>query len=150
MPHPYVTSAAIKNNMIEISVEVDASEAGTYVEVSGSATQTGGAFANFYDIRQVPAADPNARSSDPDDAGKPVSFVYVSAHPLPPNKFRTDQDVSLVIRVGKVWLTVLGKSGTTGPSDPASIPSAGEGALWNALRRTSEITGDLTDKTSAS
>lgn len=136
MPRPYVTSATIKNDMIEISVEVDPSDPGTYVEVSGSATQTGGAFANFYDIQPVPTA-PN----DPDDPNSTDRYVFVSAHPIPPNKFREDQDVTVVIRVGKVWLTVLGKGPTVAETSD-SFQKAGEGTMWNTVRKVSEITGD--------
>src|SRR5216683_515744 len=95
MPFPYVDSATIKNDSIELAVEVDPNDSGTYVEVSGSATQTGGAFANFYDIRPVPAA-PN----DPDDPTSTKRYVFVSAHAIPPNKFREDQDVTVVIDGG--------------------------------------------------
>jgi hypothetical protein len=72
----------------------------------------------------------------------------VSGHPLPPNKFREDQDVTTVIRVGKVWLTVLGKGPAIEPS--TSVPNAGEGTVWNTVREVSEITGDAPNQTSAS
>jgi hypothetical protein len=133
MPIPYVNSAAIKNDKIELSVELDASDSGTYVEISGSATQTGGAFANFYDVQQVPTT-----SSDPGEPDK--RYVSVSAHPLPPNHFRDDQDVTAVIRVAKVWLTVLGRGYTTSQENPP--PPAQEGTKWEQVRKVSEITGD--------
>ena len=59
--HPFVTSAMIKNGLIELTVEFDHLDSGSYVEVSGSATQIGGAFASFYDIQEVPAgfSDPS-------------------------------------------------------------------------------------------
>ena len=102
--NPYVTSATIKNKMIELSINVTDYSEGTYVEISGSATQTSGAFANFYDIRQTPI-----KPNDPDDPESTERYVFVSAHPLPPNKFSEDEDVTVVIRVGRVWLTVLGE-----------------------------------------
>jgi hypothetical protein len=134
MPIPYVNSATIKNNKVELSVELDASDSGTYVEISGSATQTGGAFANFYDIQQVPTA-----SSDPGEPDK--RYVSVSAHPLPPSHFRDDQDVTAVIRVAKVWLTVLGRGYATSQEYPPP-PPAQEGTKWDQVRKVSEITGD--------
>ncbi len=139
MPFPYVDSATIKNDSIELAVEVDPNDSGTYVEVSGSATQTGGAFANFYDIRPVPAA-PN----DPDDPTSTKRYVFVSAHAIPPNKFREDQDVTVVIRVGKVWLTVLGKGPATSEAEGTQ---SGNGTKWDQVRRVSEITGDPPDLT---
>src|SRR5215471_13362110 len=128
MPHPYVTSAQIKNNFIEIGVEADDYEPGSYIEVSGHATQTGGAFANFYDIKEVPAPVPGRD-------GDKHSDVYVQAHPLPPNQFKANEDVSIVIRVGKVWLTVLGR--TYNPNLEGL--AAGEGTTWDQLRKWSEV-----------
>lgn len=135
MPYPYVDSALISGDKIQLAVGVDNFEAGTYIEISGSATQTGGAFANFYDIQPVPNA-PN----DPDDPTSQHRYVFVSAHPLPPNKFREDEDITTVIRVGKAWLTVLGKAGQ--PELPGGIQPSVDGTKWDVVRRVSEITGD--------
>jgi hypothetical protein len=134
-PYPYVDSATINGDKIQLSVGVDNWDAGTYIEISGSASQTGGAFANFYDIQPVPD-HPN----DPDDPESPHRYVFVSAHPLPPNKFREDEDVTTVIRVGKVWLTVLGKEKQA--AQPEGTQPAREGAKWGVLRKVAEITGD--------
>ena len=132
MPHPYVTTATITSDLIEITVEFDYAESSTYVEVSGSATQSGGAFANFYDIKETTAS--------PGPAG-PYPTVSVSAHPLPPQKFRKDEDVTFVIRVAKVWLTVLGPQGspTTSTSEADPAQQAGEGMTWNVVRRQSVL-----------
>jgi hypothetical protein len=134
MPRPFVTSATIKNNMIELSVELDHPDSGSYVEVSGSATQTGGAFANFYDIQEVPAGF--------SDTSGPYPSVNVSAHPLPANKFRDDQDVTCVIRVAKVWLTVLGRNGQTTTLKVPPPPPPPDGTKWDVVRKVSEITDD--------
>jgi hypothetical protein len=141
-PLPYVDSATIKDKMIELSINVDDFDAGIYVEISGNATQTGGAFANFYDIRQVPTA-PN----DPDDPSSPHRYVFVSAHPLPPNNFREDQDVAVIIRLGRVWLTVLGKGQAT---QPEVAQPAGENTKWDQVRKVSQITGDSPNQAAAS
>jgi hypothetical protein len=143
MPHPYVTSATIKkDNIIEIGVEADNYNPGDYIEVSGHATQTGGAFANFYDIQEVPAPTTKDNSRD----GKPHSDVYVQAHPLPPNKFRKTEDVTIVVRVGKVWLTVLGR--TYDPTQEGL--AAGEGTTWDELRQWSEVGGESWKKDGSS
>jgi hypothetical protein len=129
MSHPYVTSAEIKGNYIEIGVEADDYEPGTWIEISGHATQSGGAFANFYDIQPVPEPAPSRDGKDHRD-------VYVRAHPLPPNQFRETEDVSIVVRVGKVWLTVLGRDYEEG-TPPDKL--AENGTRWDQLRKWSEV-----------
>jgi len=119
MSHPYVISAEIKGNFIEIGVDASNYKAGDYIEISGHATQTGGAFANFYAIKEV------------DD---PSISVPVQAQPLPPNQFRASEDVSIVVRVGKVWLTVLGRTW-----DKREGETAGNGTRWDQLRKWSEV-----------
>jgi hypothetical protein len=131
MPHPYVSSATIKNNVIEITIELDHHDSGSYVEVSGSATQTSGAYANFYDFKEVPAGFSDTRGPNP--------TVNVSAHPLPPNKFRKDEDVTVVIRVAKVWLTVLGPQDSPTPETTTQVPPADEGTTWSVLRKESNL-----------
>lgn len=133
MPDSYVTSATITNGKLELSVRVDDFTAGEYVEVSGQATQTGGAFANIYDIQQVPA-EPNV-PADPNITGdKPHFHIYVTGAPVP-HQFMTEQDVTTVIRVAKVWLTVLGPPAGVQPA------KAGEGTTWDIQRRVSELAG---------
>jgi len=120
MSHPYVISAEIKGNFIEIGVDASNYVAGDYIEISGHATQTGGAFANFYAITEV--EDPSIS-------------VPVQAHPLPPNQFRASEDVSIVVRVGKVWLTVLGR-----PYDKTQEGQAAKnGTRWDQLKKWSEV-----------
>jgi len=76
----------------------DGFEANEYVEISGHATQSGGAFANIYEIAQVPTA--NGPESDPS--------IDVTVESRSTNQFRKDQDITVVVRVAKVWVTVLG------------------------------------------
>jgi hypothetical protein len=116
----------IKNDLIELTVEFAHLDSGSYVEVSGSASQTGGAYANFYDVAEIPA-----NLSDP---GGPNPSVTVSAHSLPPNRFTKEQDVTCVIRTGKIWLTVLGQ----GPQ--AEISSDDGSTKWNVIKAVSHIT----------
>jgi hypothetical protein len=54
MPNAYVTSAKFTGGKIELTVVVDDYKSGGYVEISGQATQANGAFANFYNIEEVP------------------------------------------------------------------------------------------------
>jgi len=109
-----------QGDLIEIGVDASNYVTGDYIEISGHATQTGGAFANFYDIKEV------------DD---PSTSVYVQAHPLPPNQFKKSEDVTIVVRVGKVWLTVLGR-----PYDKTQEGEAAEdGTRWDQLRKWSEV-----------
>jgi hypothetical protein len=148
MPHPYVTSAEIKGDYIEIGVETDDYAAGSYIEISGHATQTGGAFANFYAIAKVPGTPPSTTTTTTattttitmtttnNTDGEKDSSVYVEAHPLPPNQFKKDEDVTIVVRVGKVWLTVLGR---TVDLKTERGQAAGDGTRWDQLRRWSEV-----------
>jgi hypothetical protein len=137
MPFPYVKSATIKNNTIELTVELDYPDSGSYLEVSGSATQTGGAYANFYTIGEaIPVR------ADPSDPKEPRPTINVSAHPLPPNNFRKGEDVTFVIRVAKVWLTVLGHGPR--PVSQAGEPAV-EGTTWDSLRRWSRVSTGFTD-----
>jgi hypothetical protein len=124
----------IKNGSIELTVELDHLDSGSYVEVSGSASQTGGAYANFYDVAEVPANLSDPRGPNPS--------VTVSAHALPPHKFRKDQDVTCVIRTGKVWLTVLAPQGTEVPLRTTVPPGAEEGTRWDVIRQVSHIADD--------
>lgn len=132
--HPFVTSAMIKNGSIELTVELDHLDSGSYVEVSGSASQTGGAYANFYEVKEVPKGF--------SDTSGPNPSVTVSAHALPPNNFRKEQDVTCVIRTGKVWLTVLAPQGTELPLKTTIPPGAEEGTEWNVIRQVSHIADD--------
>jgi hypothetical protein len=118
--------------MIEITVELDYPDSGSYAEVSGSATQTSGAYANFYDIKE---ATPGLTGPT-----GPYPTVTASAHPLPPNKFKNNEDVTFVIRVSKVWLTVLGPNQGSYTASAGSV--AEEGTTWNQLKKVSHITDD--------
>jgi hypothetical protein len=134
MPHPFVRSATIKDDSIEITVEFDPPDVGTYAEVSGTASQTGGAFANFYDIKEV-IRDPAEQSGLP-------PIIAVSAHPLPPNKFRKNEDVTFVIRVAKIWLTVLGPQGAQKPATTDPGVPADRGTTWNVKKAESHVQDD--------
>ena len=136
MPYPFVKCAVIQNGAIQLTVELDYPDSGSYVEVSGSATQSGGAYANFYDIQEA--------TSGLTDPSGPHPTVTVSAHPLPPNNFKVDEDVTTVVRVSKVWLTVLGPgAGPYGPYTDGNKPP--DGTTWDKLKEFSHVTDGFTD-----
>jgi hypothetical protein len=121
MPNAYVTSAEFTGGKIKLTVVVDDFESGGYVEISGQAAQTNGAFADFYNIKKVPSKpillpDPNV------PGGTPHYVVYVSAAPVQGKDFKKNLDVTTVMRVARVWLTVLGKNQAAG--------NAVEGTTW--------------------
>ena len=143
MPESYVKSAMIKGGKIAVSVLVDDFKDYQFVEISGQATQTDGGFANFYEIAQIPAI------ANPDGS----LYVEVTATPIPPNRFRRDQDISVVLRVATIWLTVVGRQAVQqqaeqqqqqgqqqgqGP-EPASM--AYEGMIWDDVKKVSQLSG---------
>ncbi len=79
---------------ISLTIGVYGFEAGTRVELSGTATQTGGAMATFYDIQDLPPAGP--------DGG---SFLTVIA--VPTTEFVAGEVITVVGRAAKIWATVL-------------------------------------------
>jgi len=139
-PHPYVISAKFTGGKLELGVLVDDFKSGGYVEVSGQATQTNGAFANFYNIEEVPDK-PNV-PADPSIPDDPDHYcVYVSATPLPPTKFSKDLDVAAVFRVARLWLTVLGEHGEVLGDQPPP-QEAGDGTMWDIVKAVSAVGDD--------
>jgi hypothetical protein len=133
MPNAYVTSAKFTGGKIELTVVVDDYKSGGYVEISGQATQTNGAFANFYNIKEVPP-NPNL-PANPSVPGDTLHYgVVVSAVPLPGKKFRKNLDVTTIMRVARVWLTVLEKNQASG--------AAVEGTTWNKVKIVSSVGGN--------
>jgi hypothetical protein len=134
--NPYVTSAKFAGGQMTFKVLVDdfQSDEEEYVEISGYATQTGGAFANIYQIAAIPAKANNTGKKD---------YVEVTAKTGPKKHFRSDQEVTVSIRVAKVWITVLGiNPETTGlaagervhPSQPPN-----DGTTWDDAKEVSEM-----------
>src|SRR5690348_12969771 len=132
MPPPYVTSAKFVGGQMIFSVIVDDYDPGDYVEISGAATQVGGAFAAIHKVVSVPAkpADPKAKAS-----------VDVPADPGTDKKFRKDLDVTVYIRIAKIWVTVLGEGD---PEPPKTTPPdegtpVDEGAKWGKIRHVAQM-----------
>jgi hypothetical protein len=133
MPYPYVGSAVITGNQITFRVVVTdfkTTEGG--IEISGQATQVGGALAEISAIAQVPAA-PNGDNGE--------YFVEVTADTIPPKRFRKDQDVTVFVRVSKVWVTVLGEH-STGPQPETTVQEANDGTTWDIPREVIPVNGD--------
>jgi hypothetical protein len=125
---PYVTSVKFAGGQLTFSVRVDdfQSDEEEYVEISGYATQTGGAFANIYNVATIP---PKANgTNDPPP-------VDVTATPGPDKKFSKDQDITVAIRVSKVWVTVLG----IGVASENQLQTADDGTTWDTVRQVSEM-----------
>jgi len=135
MPYPYVTSAKFTGGQMTFSVLVGDFQGNEeeYVEISGYATQIGGAFANIYKIVPIPAKA-NGSNDQPS--------VDVTVDPSPAKKFRKDQDVTVAIRVSKVWVTVLRVKPQTGrqPEDTVDQSSlADDSTTWDDVRQVSEM-----------
>lgn len=120
MSPPYVTSVTLKDNQIVLTVRVDNFKPGESLEISGQATQNGGAFAAFHDTQSVPEPNPDG-----------TAYIYVKA--TPSEQFENRRNVTVVLRAAKVWATVLGES----PPEqrPAGrVDTAGDGSTWNYIK----------------
>jgi hypothetical protein len=127
MPHPWVYSAKVTGDKITFSVEVtDLQTTQGAIEVTGQAMQVGGAFAPIYAITDVPKA-PNGDPDDRNEAGR--YFVDVEATPNSGLSFVEEQDVTVFVRVSKVWVTVLGPGTDDGPDGP-NPRTKKPGLLW--------------------
>ena len=127
MSHGFVTSATLQNGKITFSVGVYEFKAGEPVEISGYATQTNGAFVNIYQIKQVPdMADP---------------AVDVTVDPQSGQQFSQDDEITVVIRAAKVWVTVLG---STPPQEGlgAETRSADASITWDNVQVVTRMNGD--------
>ena len=146
MPSPsnsYVTSATFNAaGQIELTVRVDNFPPGDYVEISGHATQTSGAFANYYSIEVVPALPANTSNPANPPAANAPNTVTVTADPVPPQRFLPNEDVTVVVRVAKVWVTVLGGQPQPKPawSQPPPTPPQ---TVWNVVRQVTDMKGNF-------
>jgi hypothetical protein len=129
MSHPWVYSANITNGKITFRVEVTDLKATTgAIEISGIATQVNGAFAPIYRIIDIPK-EANGDEDDPEERGR--YFLDVEATPTADHSFRPDEDVTVFVRVSKVWVTVLG-----GGPGPEKVPA---GPTWGNHRADSHV-----------
>ena len=133
MPNAYVTSVKFEDDQLTFRVDLgDYGSIGGSIEISGQATQSGGAFAIISAIKKVPTA-PNG------DKGE--YYVDVKATPISPNKFNKNQDVTVFARVSRVWVTVLKEhnapQGEESPGQPAD-----PGTTWDQLVTVSQLNGE--------
>jgi hypothetical protein len=114
------------------NVIVDDFDPGDYIEISGAATQVGGAFAAIHKVASVPP-----KPTDPPEA---EASVDVSADLCSDKEFRKDLDVTVYIRIAKIWVTVLGEgppSESKGPPDQG-IP-VDEDTMWGKIRHVAQL-----------
>ena len=116
MPHTQVNEIELRDDgSLVFTIDVFGFAPGTKVEISGSATQANGAIATFYDIRNLPAANP--------DGG---SLLTVQAAPA--TGFEAGQVITVAGRATKIWGTVL--QTYTGNMPP------GTKAMWTPIAST--------------
>jgi hypothetical protein len=132
MPDSYVTNATIAGSQLTFQVQVDDFKPNSVIEISGQATQSGGAFAPISEVKTVPAQPTG-------DKGE--YYVDVTARKMGEYPFRDDQDVTVFVRVSRVWVTVLGPQGQAATGEEAGH-EAGDGMKWNQVRKVSEIDDD--------
>ena len=94
--HTAVSEVALRDDgKISLKVHVYGFEAGTPIEISGHAAQTGGAIATFYDVQTMP-------DNGDSDAGSDLTVIAV-----PSAKFQTGEAITVVTRAAEVWVTWL-------------------------------------------
>ena len=132
MPHTEVTEIELRDDdSIVLTIEVFGFDAGTRVEISGSATQANGAIATFYDIQNLPNAEP--------DGG---SFLTVTA--APSTDFLPGEVISVVGRAAKIWGTVLSRDPGDQRPGIKAVWKAKPGALCKTPRsQVSDLRGCL-------
>jgi len=115
--HSLVTGAKIDGKNIVLTVNVDSFAPGEYVEISGCATQAyetqgEGGFATFSEIQEIK----NTKSDKPAELKVKAKLT---------KDFQQDQDVTVVVRVAKVWITVL---------SPGSHPQTSSLLAWDSVK----------------
>ena len=127
--HPWIYSAKMGDGEIIFRVEVtDFKPDAGDIEISGQATQEGGAFAPIYAIKNMADAVPGD-PGDEDEAGR--FFVDVAVARNPDYPFRSGQAVTAFVRVSKTWVTVIGQSTDRLPSGAEPGQPAPEGTTWD-------------------
>ena len=138
--HPWVYSAKITDGKITFRVEVtDFKPDAGDIEISGQATQEGGAFAPIYAIKNIPADAVEGDPDDEDQAGR--SFVDVGVAQNSDYLFKNGQAVTVFVRVSKAWATVIGQSTTGLPSSVEPGQPASEGTTWDDHLADAHVSG---------
>jgi hypothetical protein len=120
--HTMVTQVQIVDGTtLNVSLEVDAFMPNESVEISGYVAQNHGAFATFNDFQPI-----NSKLAE-------TARLTVQAKPTPTSPaFQQGDDVTVFVRVAKVWVTVLGEGQTQHPV--ASHRTAEPGSLWARVK----------------
>jgi hypothetical protein len=87
---------------LALSVLLTGFEPNESVTITGYATQNSGTMVNIFDTQTVGSV-----SSD--------KVANVTVYVTPPQEFKPEEEITIVISAAKVWMTVLKKDGT----DPA-------------------------------
>lgn len=124
MAESYVTSAQIDGQKnVVLSLEVGGFTSGQAVEISGYAIQAGdyGGFATFSQVQIINANKPGG-----------IAELTVKATTARGKGFVTGTDVTVVLQVSKVWMTVLSEQdpSTSGPTGYATAASGPAGKDW--------------------
>jgi hypothetical protein len=110
MPHTQVNEIEFKDDSsLVFIIDVFGFEPGAKLEISGSATQANGAIATFYDIQDLPPANPDGGSR-------------LTVQAAPTTGFEADQVITVAGRATKIWGTVL-------YADTGNLPP-GVNAVW--------------------
>jgi hypothetical protein len=139
LSHPWVYSVMKTGGKITFRVEVtDFQPTAGVVEISGQATQEGGAFAPIYATATVPSA-PNGDPDEPEEAGR--SFVNVDVTENPAYPFKIGEAVTVFVRVSKAWVTVIGPSTVGGSLPVESGQVAPDGTTWEEHLTSAHVGG---------
>jgi hypothetical protein len=65
-------------------------------------------------------------------------FVTVTANAIPPIRFKKDQDITVFVRVARVWVTVLGEHNTADTAVEGT--DADSDTTWDQLKKSSQLT----------
>ena len=106
-----------KDGTITLTINVGGFEVGSYVEISGYATQTNGATAPFYRVWEMPEHD-----------GEITTLTLESIPTIPPNAFAEGFPITVVARAADAWIATLDKAKG---SENYSISSGPTTARWN-------------------
>ena len=125
-PFPWIANVRFTNNQIVLTVKIEGFTTGESVELSGYATQDGGAFAVFNDLQVVPAPNPDN-----------TIIIYVTA--LSSQNFKKGHDVTVVLRAARVWATVLGEPEPEQRPSQEQAELAEEGTAWTVIKAVTTV-----------
>ena len=146
MPPPYVTSAEIDgHNNIVLTLEVDGFTSGESVEISGHAMQdhpiqgNDGGFATFSEVRTLHINEATGEAE-----------LKVTAITADGKDFLKGQDITVVLQVSKVWMTVLSEDEPIPPSYGVTPEAAPKGRRWGHVKGVGGPDKDSSDKKASS